>query len=156
MEKLIELAAQLLSGAVIAVLASWLTTRSRNRADRQAETAALQVQADAMTVAIMELQGAASANRLLWEGAAERGRTFLLTVLAFAGGAARTRVAGGTDVLSSLAGFGRVAEVLSRERRATKETAVTVREPLNRVAAAAAPLMRCPAPRLSLQLPSNC
>lgn len=57
MEKLIELAAQLLSGAVIAVLASWLTTRSRNRADRQAETAALQVQADAMTVAIMELQG---------------------------------------------------------------------------------------------------
>ncbi|MFF9884327.1 MULTISPECIES: hypothetical protein [Streptomyces] len=39
-----------------------------------------------MTVAVMELHGAAAANRLLWEGSAERGRTCLLTALAFAGG----------------------------------------------------------------------
>ncbi|MGW8698035.1 hypothetical protein ACWGOK_14105 [Streptomyces eurythermus] len=39
-----------------------------------------------MTVAVMELHGAAAANRLLWEGSAECGRTCLLTALAFAGG----------------------------------------------------------------------
>ncbi|MBM7167560.1 hypothetical protein JQK87_03855 [Streptomyces sp. G44] len=89
MDKLIELASTLVSGAFIAVLAAWLTNRSRNRQEQQAEIGALRVQADAMTVAVMELQGAAAANRLLWEGPAERARTFLLTVLAFTGGAAR-------------------------------------------------------------------
>ncbi|MES9558796.1 MULTISPECIES: hypothetical protein [unclassified Streptomyces] len=88
----------------------------------------------------MELQGAATTNRLLWEGPAERGRTFLLAVLAFAGGAARARVAGSTDVLSGLVGFGRAAELLSRERVASKQTVAAVCEPLTR-AATAAPLM---------------
>ncbi|MCL7430526.1 hypothetical protein [Streptomyces sp. YS415] len=83
MDKLIELASTLVSGAVIAVLASWLTSRARNRQEQHAEIGALPVQADALTVAVSELQGAAAANRLLWEGPAERGRTFLLTVLAF-------------------------------------------------------------------------
>ncbi|MFF9512372.1 hypothetical protein ACF1BU_36620 [Streptomyces sp. NPDC014724] len=59
MDKLIELASTLVSGAVIAVLASWLTSRTRNRQEQQAEIGALRVQADAMTVAGMELQGAA-------------------------------------------------------------------------------------------------
>lgn len=68
MEKLIELASSLASGAVIAVLASWLTVLARNRQDQQEEIGALRVQADAMTVAVAELQGAAAANRLLWEG----------------------------------------------------------------------------------------
>ncbi|MEW1681740.1 hypothetical protein [Streptomyces sp. NPDC093594] len=90
----------------------------------------------------MELQGAAAANRLLWEGPAERGRTFLLTLLAFAGGAARARTAGGTDVQSGLVGFGQAAELLSRERVASKQTVAAVREPLARAATAAAPLMR--------------
>ncbi|MEV5644069.1 hypothetical protein AB0L67_28565 [Streptomyces flaveolus] len=90
----------------------------------------------------MELQGAAAANRLLWEGPAERARTFLLTVLAFTGEAARARIAGGRDVQSGLVGFGRAAELLSRERVASKQTVTAVREPLTRAATAAAPLMR--------------
>ncbi|WP_030423091.1 hypothetical protein [Streptomyces sp. NRRL F-5065] len=146
MDKLIELASTLVSGAFIAVLAAWLTNRSRNRQEQQAEIGALRVQADAMTVAVMELQGAAAANRLLWEGPAERARTFLLTVLAFTGGVARARIAGGTDVQSGLVGFGRTAELLSRERVASKQTVAAVREPLTRAATAAAPLMRCSDP----------
>ncbi|MFD4973618.1 hypothetical protein [Streptomyces sp. NPDC058424] len=71
---------------------------------------------------MVELQSAA-ASRLLWEGPAERGRTFLLTVLAFAGGAARARIAGETDVQSGLVGFGRTAKLLSRERVANKQSA---------------------------------
>ncbi|MDN3249742.1 hypothetical protein [Streptomyces sp. ZSW22] len=146
MDKLIDLVVTLVSGTFIAVLAAWLTNRARNRQEQQAEIGALRVQADAMTVAVMELQGVAAANRLLWEGPAERGRTFLLTVLAFAGGAARARIAGGTDVQSGLVGFGRAAERLSRERVAGKQTVAAVREPLTRAATAAAPLMRCSDP----------
>lgn len=142
MDKLIELASTLVSGAVIAVVAAWLTNRSRNRQEQQAEIGALRAQADAMTVAVMELQGTAVANRLLWEGTAERGRTFLLTLLAFAGGAARARIADGTDAQSGLVGFGRAAELLSRERVASKQIVAAVREPLTRAGTAAAPLMR--------------
>ncbi|MYW46279.1 hypothetical protein [Streptomyces sp. SID161] len=97
-----------------------------------------------MAAAVMELQGATAANRLLWEGPTERGRTFLLFVLAIAGGAARARIAGGTDVQSGLVGFGRAAELLSRERVASKQTVAAVREPLIR--AATPPLMRCSDP----------
>ncbi|MEV5658268.1 hypothetical protein [Streptomyces sp. NPDC052291] len=146
MDKLIELASTIASGAFIAVLAAWLTTRSRNKQEQQAEVGALRVQADVMTVAVMELQGAAVANRLLWEGRAERGRTFLLTLLAFAGGAARARIAGGTDAQSGLVGLGRAAELLSRERVASKQIVAAVREPLTRAGTAAAPLMRCSDP----------
>ncbi|MFF9157468.1 hypothetical protein ACF1AB_35195 [Streptomyces sp. NPDC014846] len=117
--------------------------RARNHQEQQAESGALRMQADAMTVAVMELQGAGATNRLLWEGSAERGRTFLLAVLTFAGGAARARIAGGTDMQSGLTGFGHAAELLSRERMASKQTAAAVREPLTRAATAAAPLMRC-------------
>ncbi|PLW74422.1 hypothetical protein C0036_01955, partial [Streptomyces sp. DJ] len=67
----------------------------------------------------MELQAAAAANRLLREGPAERARTFLLTVLAFAGGAARARIPGGTDVQSGLVGFGLSGGGSRRERRLT-------------------------------------
>ncbi|MER7967751.1 hypothetical protein ABTX35_01830 [Streptomyces sp. NPDC096080] len=144
MEKLIELASSLVSGAVIAVLASWLTVRARNRQDQREEIGALRVQADAMTVAVAELQGAAAANRLLWEGPAERARSFLLATLAFFGGAARARIAGGTDAHCGMVGMGQAAELLSRDRRASKQSAAAVREQLARVAAAAAPLMRFP------------
>ncbi|MFF4138127.1 hypothetical protein ACFY1B_43140 [Streptomyces mirabilis] len=149
MDKLIELASTLVSGAFIAVLAAWLTNRSRNRQEQQNEIGALRVHADAMTVAVMELQGAAAANRLLWEGPAERGRAFLLTLLAFAGGAARARIAGGTDVQSGLVGFGQAAELLSRERVASKQTLAALREPLARAATAAAPLMRSSDPAVA-------
>ncbi|MFJ2722604.1 hypothetical protein [Streptomyces sp. NPDC087437] len=40
------------------------------------------------------------------------------SVLASVGGAARARIAGGTDPQSGLVGFGRAAELLSRERAA--------------------------------------
>ncbi|MFD9503036.1 hypothetical protein [Streptomyces sp. NPDC060035] len=114
-----------------------MTSRSRNRQDQQAEIGALRVHASAIVAEVMEVQGAAAANRVLWEGPAERARTFLLTVLAFAGGAARARISGGTDHQSALVGFGQVAELLSRELWFTKQTAVAaVREPLARVAAA--------------------
>ncbi|MEV3970127.1 hypothetical protein AB0K68_18535 [Streptomyces sp. NPDC050698] len=43
-----------------------MADRSRNRQEQQAEIGALRVQADAMTVAVAELQGAAAAHRLLW------------------------------------------------------------------------------------------
>jgi hypothetical protein len=146
MDKLIELASTLVSGALIAILAAWLTNHSRIRQEQRVEVGALRVQADAMTVAVTELHGAAVANRLLWEGPAERARTFLLTVLAFAGGAARAGIAGGMDIQNGLVGFGRAAELLSRERVASKQTAAAVREPLIRAATAAAPLMRCSYP----------
>ncbi|MFF8902033.1 hypothetical protein ACF082_31655 [Streptomyces lydicus] len=149
MDKLIEMASTLVSGAFIAVLAAWLTNRSRNDQEQQAEIGALRVQADALTVAVAELQGAAAASRLLWEGPVERGRSFLLAVLAFAGGAARARIAGGTDAQCGLVGFGQAAELLSWERRATKQTVAAVREPLARAAAAAAPLMRYPDPAVA-------
>ncbi|MFD5063528.1 hypothetical protein [Streptomyces sp. NPDC058394] len=67
-------------------------------------------------------------------------------MLAFTGGAARARIAGGTDVQSGLVGFGHAAELLSRERRATKHTLAGLREPLTRAATAAAPLVRCSHP----------
>jgi hypothetical protein len=43
MDKLIELASTLVSGAFIAVLAAWLTNRSRNRQEQQNEIGALRV-----------------------------------------------------------------------------------------------------------------
>ncbi|MFJ3198617.1 hypothetical protein ACIPJQ_39015 [Streptomyces griseoviridis] len=144
MDKLIGLMnSSLVSGAVIAVLASWLTGRTRTRQDRQAEIGALRVQADAMTVAVVEVQAVVAANRLLWEGPAERGRMLLVALMTAAGGAARARIAGGTDALSIWAGFGRAAEVLSRERLVAKQNVAIVREPLTRAATAASPLMRC-------------
>ncbi|MFJ3673827.1 hypothetical protein ACIPSE_46035 [Streptomyces sp. NPDC090106] len=142
MEKLIELASSLVSGVVIAVLASWLTARARNRQDQQEEIGALRVQADALTVAVAELRGAAAANRLLWEGPAERARSFLLATLGFFGGAALAKIAGGPDHLSAQVGMGQAAELLSWDRRASKQNAAAVREPLSRAASAAAPLMR--------------
>ncbi|WP_406490730.1 hypothetical protein OHB06_01380 [Streptomyces sp. NBC_01604] len=100
-----------------------------------------------MTVAVVELQAAAATSRLLWEGPAERARLFVLAVMPLAGGAARARIAGGTDAQCAQVGFGRAAELLSRERLASKQNAAAVREPLTR--AAAAPLMRCSDPAVA-------
>ncbi|WP_406490729.1 hypothetical protein OHB06_01375 [Streptomyces sp. NBC_01604] len=44
MDKLIELASTFASGAFIAVLATWLNNRSRNRQEQQAEIGALRIQ----------------------------------------------------------------------------------------------------------------
>ncbi|MFD8731148.1 hypothetical protein [Streptomyces sp. NPDC059611] len=45
MDTLTELAGTLVSGVFIAVLAAWLTNRSRNKQEQQAEIGALRVQA---------------------------------------------------------------------------------------------------------------
>jgi hypothetical protein len=75
---------------------------------------------------------------------AERGKTFLLAMPASTG--LSGRIAGGTDAQSVQVGFGRAAELLSRERVASKQSAAAMREPLTRTATAAAPLMRCSDP----------
>lgn len=146
LDKLIEVMnSSLASGAAIAVLASWLTSRARTRQDQQAEIGALPIRADATTVAVAGPQAAPAVNRLLREGPAERARSFLPATLAFFGGTAQARIAGGTDAQSGQVGRGRAVELLSRERVAGKQNAVAVREPLTR-AVAAAQLMRCSDP----------
>ncbi|GHH63453.1 hypothetical protein FHS35_002098 [Streptomyces umbrinus] len=133
---------QILGAISVALLTYWLTTRSRDRADKEAAKATLENQADALIVAVADVRVAAAANRILWEGPASRGRSFLLALLAGAGGTARGRVAGGSDGLSFAIGLGEVAHLLSRERRAVNQAIATVREPLLLLATAAAPLQR--------------
>ncbi|MFI7876054.1 hypothetical protein [Streptomyces salinarius] len=70
MDKLIDL----LVNATIAFFAWRLTNLSRDRADRAAQKESLRAQADALTVAVLDLRHAAATNRILWEGPAERGR----------------------------------------------------------------------------------
>ncbi|MFK4547258.1 cytidylate kinase [Streptomyces tendae] len=67
MEKLINL-------LVNATIAWRLTNLSRDRADRAAEKESLRTQADALTVAVLDLQHAAAVNRILWEWHASRVR----------------------------------------------------------------------------------
>ncbi|MGW2599509.1 hypothetical protein [Streptomyces klenkii] len=127
----------------------WLNARSHDRGDAQAQRAALQVQADALVLAVAELQAAAEANRILWDGRAERWRTGLLVSLASLGGYARVRLcAGGSHgfPLQALAGLGDAARMLSRERLGPKQAAAALTAYMGRIAAAAAPLLRHPAP----------
>ncbi|MBU6532167.1 hypothetical protein [Streptomyces mayonensis] len=94
-----------------------------------------------------ELQASAAADRLLGEGPAERGRTFLPSVLALIGGAGRARVSGGPALQRGLTDLGRATEPLSRKRVAGGgwQNTAAVHEPLAR-AATATPLMRCSDP----------
>ncbi|WP_158086477.1 hypothetical protein [Streptomyces phaeoluteigriseus] len=149
MDKLIELASTLVSGAFIAVHAAWLTTRSRNRQERQAEIGALRVQADAMTVAVVELQGAGRRQPAAVGRACRAREDVPADGARLLGGAARARIVGGTDLQSGLVGFGRAAELLSRERVASRQTVAALREPLTRAATAAAPLMRSSDPAVA-------
>ncbi|MFG3132967.1 hypothetical protein ACGFZU_35365 [Streptomyces tendae] len=138
MDKLIDL----LVNATIAFFAWRLTNLSRDRADRAAEKESLRTQADALTVAVLDLRHAAATNRILWEGPAERGRSFLLALMSYAGGVARAQALGASDRLALTAGMGNAAETLAGDRRATKQHVATVREPVLRLATAAAPLLR--------------
>ncbi|MFC7924754.1 hypothetical protein [Streptomyces cinereoruber] len=147
MDKLIESLGSLVSGGLVALLTWWLTTRARNRQDQDREREVLRGHADALIVAVADLRAAGAANRMLWETLVERGRTVLLAGLACVGGAARARIAGGTDVQSGLVGMGRGVELLAQERIVSKQAAA-LREPFTRIAAAAAPLLRCPDPAL--------
>ncbi|MFE2610712.1 hypothetical protein ACFXDI_47115 [Streptomyces mirabilis] len=82
---------------------------------------------------------AVAANRLLWEGSAGRGRTLVLTALAFADGAACDRAA-------RRVGFGGAAELL---RRTGGQQADRGRRAEGRLPGlAAAPLVRCSDPAI--------
>ncbi|MFJ8848551.1 hypothetical protein ACIRFF_37335 [Streptomyces cyaneofuscatus] len=148
MDKLIEQAFALVSNGLVALLVWWLTNRSRDRQDEARDWEALRGHADALVVAVSDLRAASTVNRMLWERPVEGFRTVLLAGLAVVGGAAGARIAGGTDTSSGLVGFGRGAELLAQERIVGKQAAAALREPFNRIAAAAAPLLRCPFPDL--------
>ncbi|MBB4981140.1 hypothetical protein [Streptomyces nymphaeiformis] len=93
-------------------------TRAPSCPERERE--ALCGHADALIVAVSDLRAAGTANQMLWETLAERGRTVLLAGLVCVGGAARAWIAGGTDAQSGLAGLGRGAELLAQERIVSK------------------------------------
>ncbi|MFR9794113.1 hypothetical protein ACL07V_36735 [Streptomyces sp. MB22_4] len=80
----------------------------------------------------------------LWDNFLEHGRTVLLAAAAGAGELARTRATGASERASVIAGFGPAAQLIARDRIAGKAYAATVREPLFRLATAAAPLLRHP------------
>ncbi|MEQ6028252.1 hypothetical protein SOM70_37510 [Streptomyces salinarius] len=101
MDKLIDL----LVNATIAFFAWRLTNLSRDRADRAAQKESLRAQADALTVAVLDLRHAAASNRILWEGPSERGRSFLLALMSHAGGVARAQDFGASDRLAATAGM---------------------------------------------------
>lgn len=142
---MIELLVPTVTSVAVAVLAWWLTERSRDRADAKGERAALEVQADAMLVAVTELLAATKANGILWEGLAERGRSFLLASIAAGGGYSRARLSGrGPEWLWHAVGLAAAGRSLGEDRRATKRAIAAITTPLGRLAAAAAPLLRHP------------
>ncbi|MEU6462230.1 hypothetical protein [Streptomyces sp. NPDC046976] len=127
----------------------WLSDRSRSRADRAAEKATLRAQADALIAAVLDVRAAAMTGHTLWDSFLEHGRTVLLAAAAAAGEIARTRAIGASERASAVAGFGSAAQLMARTRIASKEYAATVREPLFRLATAAAPLLRHPDTQVS-------
>ncbi|WP_033240598.1 hypothetical protein [Streptomyces albidoflavus] len=128
--------------AVVAIITWGLTTLARRRADREAERTALQDQAD--TFAVADVQAAASVARQLYEGWPQRAAVGLLAALAAGGAAARTRALGATDNLSLIAGLGATAPILSSARQTSQRYTASLREPMHRLATAAAPLLRHP------------
>ncbi|MEU2757345.1 hypothetical protein [Streptomyces albidoflavus] len=138
MDKLQDLAVAI----VVAIITWGLTTLARRRADREAERTALQDQADTFVVAVADVQAAASVARQLYEGWPQRAAVGLLAALAAGGAAARTRALGATDNLSLIAGLGATAPILSSARQTSQRYTASIREPMHRLATAAAPLLR--------------
>ncbi|ALM43643.1 MULTISPECIES: hypothetical protein [Streptomyces] len=142
MDKLQDLAVAI----VVAIITWGLTTLARRRADREAERTALQDQADTfvVAVAVADVQAAASVARQLYKGWPQRAAVGLLAALAAGGAAARTRALGATDNLSLIAGLGATAPILSSARQTSQRYTASIREPMHRLATAAAPLLRHP------------
>ncbi|MFE1206423.1 hypothetical protein ACFW5V_32570 [Streptomyces sp. NPDC058762] len=136
-EKVIDLGINL----GVALLIWHLTNRSRDRGDRQAELAATRAQADAFIVAVADVRAAAALNQQLWERPLERWRIMGLVALTVAGEGTRARIAGGTERQAIAAGVGAAAQIGHRELHANKAALTALRDPMVRVAAAAAPLM---------------
>ncbi|MFJ4988798.1 hypothetical protein ACIP9H_33980 [Streptomyces sp. NPDC088732] len=130
----------LVNAGIIALITWGLTKRAQIRSDREAEKALLRVQADALTIAAGDLQGAEAAGYLLWDRPLEQLRTIFLAGLI---GQGRLFGKGGrSDWPGIAAGLSDAGEFIGRERLAGKQFAMTLREPVMRLATAAAPLVR--------------
>ncbi|MCX4403813.1 MULTISPECIES: hypothetical protein [unclassified Streptomyces] len=120
----------------------WLSERARARADRDNGKAELNRQADALVVAVFDLRASAHTGYILWDRIVEHGRTILLASMAGVSVLAQTRGPGITEKIQIAAMFGPAAQILAGDRIASKQYAATVREPINRLTSAAAPLLR--------------
>ncbi|MGC5000582.1 hypothetical protein [Streptomyces sp. DT195] len=133
--------ADTLGAVALAYFGWWLGDKARNRAERKADRAALRVQADALVVAVLDVRASALTGHALWDSIWEHARTALLASLVGAGGLVRAKAAGASDRAQIAAALGAAGEVIGRDRIASKQYAATVREPLRRLATAAAPLL---------------
>ncbi|MFD4320098.1 hypothetical protein [Streptomyces sp. NPDC058548] len=127
-----------------ALLGWWLSSASRNRADRAGARATLEAQADAFLVAVSGVRAAATVGRVLWDRPFEQFRTGLLAALTIVGGAAGARALGGSDRTIALAGLGSLAGFAGEERRSSRVAAAPLTGQMTAVVAAAAPLLRQP------------
>jgi hypothetical protein len=149
----------ILTGAATTAFGSVLTWCAAGVSNRRAAAAAARattrVQADELIVAVAELRGRAKANIVLWGSWKETGRTFLMAVMAGAGGYARTAAVARQDDPQErdwsaiVAGLGSAVDVLGRDRRESKRADLTLTPAMVRVTAAAAPLLRHPDPRVA-------
>ncbi|MEV7373002.1 hypothetical protein AB0O51_19285 [Streptomyces sp. NPDC090301] len=146
MDKLIEALGALVSSGIVALLTWWLTTRARNHQDQEREREALRGQADALIVAVSDLRMAADVSREMWSSRNATRLVFLEAGLIALGGAARARIAGGTDVQSGLVGLGQSVQLVAQWGLVGRQAAAALREPFIRIATAAAPLLRCSDP----------
>lgn len=131
------------------VLAWRLTNISRDRQARQDEQGALEKQADTAVVAVASLRAATGMNRTLWERPLERLTALGLATVTFYSGRAGARILGGSEWWSHAVGMGAAAQLIAREVHASKAAVTAVREPVNQVAAALAPLVRHPDARVA-------
>lgn len=150
-DQLIAAGLALVGAALVALLTWWLTEHSRNKAEAEKERAVaaalLGAQSDALLLAVIDLQAATTVTRTFWEGPAERARTFLLALMAAAGGFARSNP-DGPDWRRFAAAFSEAGSVLGRDRIAAKTAISSMKVELGRLAAAAVPLMRHPDARI--------
>jgi hypothetical protein len=134
-----------LGALVVAVFTLWLTERIRNKSDertaRAVAEAVLAAQCDALLLALFDLRAAAMTNRMLWEGPAERWRSFLLALLAATGGYSRPpNDAAEWRRMGSAAG--EVARALAADRLAVRQRLTALNVESSRLAAASVPLYR--------------
>ncbi|MER7187316.1 hypothetical protein ABT404_48995 [Streptomyces hyaluromycini] len=133
------------AGALVVALSSQvvtegLTRRREARAQRAADRAELQAQADELLAAVIALRAAGGMNDQLAGGLRPR----LTAILhALAQGAA-VAAGPGQPFHRGLTGVGRVSEVVSQWDRESAVSAAGLVVPLSRLGAAVAPLMRNP------------
>nr|WSX75947.1 hypothetical protein OH826_20090 [Streptomyces sp. NBC_00899] len=141
----------LVGAALVALMTWWLTEWSRDRAERQKDRAVqealLAVQSDALLLAVVDLQTAATTNRILWEGPLERGQSFLLAAIA-AGAECAASDHEGPEWRRMLRSLGAAGAVLGLDRIAVKTAVSGLKAELGRLAAATVPLMRHPDARI--------